>query len=38
MFVQKFVKKLKNIQDGRARWEDNIKIDLEKIVAWCEMN
>jgi len=38
MFVQNFVEKPKNIQDGRARWEDNIKTDLEKIVALCEMN
>jgi hypothetical protein len=30
MFVQTFAEKPKNIQDGRARWDDNIKTDLKK--------
>lgn len=38
MFVQKFVEKPKNNQGGRARWDNNIKTDLEKIVVWCELN
>jgi len=38
MFVQKFVEKPKNIQDGGVRWDDNIKTYLEKIMAWCELN
>jgi hypothetical protein len=30
MYVQTFVEKPKNVQDGRVKWDDNIKTDLEK--------